>query len=78
IKSEVQDNSKEFVDVISFCKNKQVACIDLYSYYQQPSIKNQIEKYYWVYDGHHNAKGYELMAKGIYKGLVEQKMIPQK
>ncbi|MBP7274443.1 MAG: SGNH/GDSL hydrolase family protein [Saprospiraceae bacterium] len=78
LKFEVQDNSKEFVNVISFCKNNHVACIDLYSYYQQPSVKNQIEQYYWVYDGHHNAYGYELMAKGIYEGLVEQKIIPEK
>jgi len=26
---------------------------------------------YWVKDGHHNPKGYKLMAEGIYEGLVE-------
>ncbi|MGM0650527.1 MAG: SGNH/GDSL hydrolase family protein [Bacteroidota bacterium] len=49
--------------------------IDLYEYYQQADIKNNIDKYYWKEDGHHNARGYELMAEGIYEGIKENALI---
>ncbi|MEA3447919.1 MAG: hypothetical protein U9Q98_05655 [Bacteroidota bacterium] len=41
----------------------------MYKYYQNPEIKNNIDEYYWNKDGPHNAKGYKLMADGIYEGM---------
>lgn len=45
---------------------------DLLPYYVDSiGMKNEKEtaKYFWVQDGHHNAKGYHAMAKGVYNGL---------
>ena len=33
----------------------------------------QFHEYYWKNNGHHNAKGYELMARAIYKKLFYHK-----
>ena len=37
--------------------------------------KDDIRNYYWKQDGHHNSKGYVVMAKGVYSGL--QKFYPE-
>jgi lysophospholipase L1-like esterase len=33
-----------------------------------------VRDYYWKYDAHHNAKGYQLMAKSIYDAI--QPLLP--
>jgi len=70
-KFEVKHNENPFESLIEKQKEKGYYVIDLYDYYQTPEIKKNIDSYYWINDGHHNAKGYELMANGIYKGLIE-------
>lgn len=70
-KHEVKHNENPFKNLIEKQKAKDLYVIDLYNYYQTPEIKNNIVNYYWIKDGHHNAKGYELMAEGIYQGLIE-------
>ncbi|MEA3448093.1 MAG: SGNH/GDSL hydrolase family protein [Bacteroidota bacterium] len=70
-KTEVKQNENPFKRLIKKQNQKGVYIIDLYDYYQTPEIKNNIDDYYWIKDGHHNAKGYELMAEGIYQGLIE-------
>ncbi|MGM0650065.1 MAG: SGNH/GDSL hydrolase family protein [Bacteroidota bacterium] len=70
-KYEVKQNENPFESLIAKQKEKGNNVIDLYEYYQNPEIKNNIDEYYWIKDGHHNAKGYELMAEGIYQGLIE-------
>ncbi len=79
-RSEVVDNTylcnfsffENMVDTISVFKR-----FDLLPYYRD-SIgmnKNTTESYYWPKDGHHNATGYAVMAKGVYAGL--QKFYPE-
>lgn len=51
-----------------------VACFkryDLLPYYVDSAHidESNIQLYYWPHDGHHNPKGYAVMAKGIYAGL---------
>lgn len=47
--------------------------IDLLPFYlsEIKKARNQVEKYYWEKDAHHNAKGYKLMASGIFQGINE-------
>lgn len=61
---------------IDWCEQKNYKTINLYNYYQKDRIKNNIRQYYWKHDGHPNAKGYELMAEGIYQGLNELEILP--
>jgi hypothetical protein len=44
---------------------------DLIPYYfnEFEKSKDDIRKYYWPQDGHHNSKGYYLMAKGVHRAL---------
>lgn len=49
--------------------------IDLFDYYQKVDVKQNIDQYYWKEDGHHNAKGYKLMADGIYEGMKEHHLL---
>lgn len=70
-KEEAKNDINPFELLINVCKENGIYVIDLFEYYQKPEIQNNIESYYWVKDGHHNAKGYKLMAEGIYEGLVE-------
>jgi len=69
---EVIFNINPFKSLIQNHPDKNI--INLFEYYQQPEIKQSIEEYYWKQDGHHNPKGYKLMAEGIFKGLLEQKI----
>lgn len=69
---------KEFTALINDLKSiENLIIFDLLVCYQEyfEETKHNIENYYWVYDGHHNAKGYELMAKCIEKGLVKRNLI---
>ena len=62
------------IDSILFPVFKQ---FDLLPYYRN-SIgmdKNTTQKYYWKKDGHHNATGHAVMARGVYCGL--QKSYPE-
>ncbi len=58
-----------FIDTLNV--ENSAAIINLYDYYKKQQVEKNIHKYYWKDDGHHNAKGYELMADGIYEGMVE-------
>lgn len=53
---------------------------DLRDYYKDYIMSNnkKIEEYYWSIDGHHNAKGYEMMSSGIFdaiKGTIPMQTI---
>lgn len=54
-------------------KLSNIKTFDLLPYYLNTEHwdGNETKKYYWEHDGHHNGKGYEKMAKGIYTGLQE-------
>ena len=53
----------------NFSKN----CINLYDYYKNTKLinKNNILEYYWKYDCHHNCRGYNAFAQGVYLKLKE-------
>ncbi len=73
-KQEIENNKYDynFSEIVhQLNADSTVQVIDLLPYY-----KNYIEQshtttddYFWDYDGHHNSKGYELMAQGIYENL---------
>lgn len=49
--------------------------VDLYDCYEERSGKGQkIRQFFWITDGHHNAKGYRMMSECIYKGLKEKRL----
>lgn len=51
----------------------QIRRYDLLPYYLETEQWNEKNtgSYYWKKDGHHNSKGYAVMAKGVFKGLKE-------
>jgi hypothetical protein len=57
--------------LINYMSKNEIKHIDLFEYYSNKVFIDNIDEYYWVIDAHHNAKGYKLMAEGIYEGLVE-------
>jgi lysophospholipase L1-like esterase len=71
MKESVKDGENPFNDMIEVLSDEGIATINLFEYYSKPEIANNIKDYYWVKDGHHNAKGYKLMAEGIYEGFCE-------
>lgn len=54
-------------------KNLNVEFFDLLPFYQQHITRSNsdVKDYFWVYDGHHNSKGYKMMAEGIYSYLID-------
>ncbi len=67
-KEEIFENSyKNWNTLIEFCKENNVLFVDLLKYYRNivGMNENNIFEYYWVFDGHHKAKGYEKFAEGI-------------
>jgi lysophospholipase L1-like esterase len=52
--------------------NKSITYIDLLPSYKQyiASEKSKPADYFWCYDGHHNAKGYEMMAQIIADSII--------
>lgn len=70
---------KTFLKTIHLLKgNPRLKIIDLrpffVSRYNQKK-KTFIQSHWWVEDGHHNSKGYLMMAQGVYNGLKNAKMI---
>jgi lysophospholipase L1-like esterase len=59
--------------LIEYCKKNKIHNLDLLAYYKNDlTIREEdIEDYYWKIDGHHNARGYEIFAKGVYSKLKE-------
>ncbi len=59
--------------LIEFAIANDINYVDLLQYYvevEQISAKNS-QNYYWVYDGHHNAAGYEKFANGVHWKLKQ-------
>lgn len=58
-----------FTQLIHKIKNEKIEILDLresYLKYFGNKLDVQINRYYWSKDPHHNALGYELMAKGVF------------
>jgi hypothetical protein len=73
-KNEIEDDKYNF-DFSTFeefiFQNNNIIYHDLLPCYIS-TIKNsntKAENYFWIYDGHHNAKGYKMMAECIYNGI---------
>ncbi|MDD2635142.1 MAG: SGNH/GDSL hydrolase family protein [Bacteroidales bacterium] len=75
-KTDLIKNKNAFKNTMYFCNKNSISYINLYEYFQKQKVKTDINQYYWQKDGHHNAKGYELMADGILKGLTEEHLPP--
>lgn len=75
LKSEI-DTGKydfDFTTLVTYLQNKPVTICDLLPYYRTKMINKsgQVDHkaFFWQYDPHHNAKGYNIMANGIYSCL---------
>jgi hypothetical protein len=70
---------KDFFKTITLLKsNPKIKMIDLQPFYFTKYKKNKdtfIKTHWWVEDGHHNSKGYLMMAQGVYSGLKNAKLI---
>jgi lysophospholipase L1-like esterase len=76
-KGEIMQNKYDyrFSEILdSIQKNKLAEVIDLLPFYQAYLAKNKEDAfpYFWAYDGHHNPKGYEMMAQSVYESLGPQ------
>ena len=67
IKSEIINNRIELDDVMKKVElDGDIFCLNLLEFFSISGItKDNCSNYYWKYDGHHNAKGYELYARGV-------------
>lgn len=66
--------SYDFSDIKYFLENNSnIVFIDLLPAYKEFIDSKGMEPsdFFWKLDGHHNSKGYEMMAKSIYSGLKE-------
>ena len=76
VKYDFENHTNTLQELITFCESNDIVCIDLYDYYLNKNIDQNINQYYWEKDGHHKAKGYELMADGIFEGLKQNQLMP--
>jgi lysophospholipase L1-like esterase len=62
----------DFSYISNQLRQQNVEIVDLLPSYLQYISKNKSEprNYFWVNDGHHNARGYEMMAQAIYDNLT--------
>jgi lysophospholipase L1-like esterase len=63
-----------------FQNSEATEIVDLLPYYLEAfkGKESIIKDYYWTLDGHHNPKGYVMMANGIEKKMSEISIIPSK
>ncbi len=59
--------------LVDYCQVKNINHLNLLNFYKNEiNIPNKdIGNYYWEIDGHHNAKGYGIFAKGVFFKLKE-------
>lgn len=80
-RSEIDENKFVYLDRIKAeCERKKIDCLDMLQYYHQVEKidHNNSSQYFWKNDGHHNAAGYEVFARGVlwklekmrYKGFI--------
>lgn len=58
-------------ELLNYCKINNIKTVDLLDFYVNEVGMNStnIHNFYWKKDGHHNAKGYEKFAEGIFFSL---------
>ncbi len=69
--TEIEMN-RYFYNLSPILNNLHAEVIDLLPYYQQyiKAHNTSRQDYFWKLDGHHNSKGYEMMASGIFESLA--------
>jgi lysophospholipase L1-like esterase len=72
LKEEVSTGYDPFTKEIMDKMKERYLTLDLRNFYLKQKTKNRYHEYYWNEDGHHNAKGYKMMAQGILEGLLKQ------
>jgi len=75
IRIEIEKGIRHFDKTKVYCNANNIHYIDLYSYFAGDTMAGNIAAYYWVSDGHHNARGYSAMADAIYSGLCEKGLL---
>ncbi|MEX0812905.1 MAG: hypothetical protein WD048_11870 [Chitinophagales bacterium] len=62
----------DFEKILAYLnQNKNVKVIDLLDAYLKymETTDTHVDRYFWKYDGHHNSRGYEMMARCIFEEL---------
>lgn len=75
ISDEIKD---DYIPVTKECMarlSKKYTVIDLREFYLSKTTDKNYESFYWPEDRHHNAKGYQMMADGIYDFLKKNELI---
>jgi lysophospholipase L1-like esterase len=75
VEREVENNNYnyDFAPLIkSMSADKNIQVIDLLPYYRAyiASAHNKAADYYWMHNGHHNSKGYEMMAETTLQNIA--------
>ena len=71
------DNESNCNDqLMRFANENGINYVDLLQYYTEVENISSVnsQKYYWKYDGHHNAAGYEKFANGVYWKLRQMNL----
>jgi lysophospholipase L1-like esterase len=64
-----------FMDpLVTAAGNKSLDVCNLFTYYREEGVCENISRYFWPEDSHHNAAGYSKMADGIWKVISEKKL----
>jgi hypothetical protein len=73
-KQEIEQNKMALSDVLDAVRLKtKINYVNMLDYYRtmEHIDSSNCSRYYWVHDGHHNAKGYEVFARGVELKLKE-------
>lgn len=70
INNKYQYNFSQIFDYLK--ENTNAELIDLLPAYNKIIKENrsEVSDYFWKYDGHHNSKGYEIMAQSVYENII--------
>lgn len=61
----------------TFCNKNGIDCTNLYEYYTKvlKMNKNNINNYFWKIDTHHNGRGYDAFAEGVFLKLKDSLLL---
>ena len=63
----------DYNDVLyNYAASHDINCVNLLNFYLQNGVNEEnLYEYYWPKDKHHNAKGYQLFAEGVYPAVLK-------
>mgnify|MGYP003796313289 CR=1 FL=1 len=66
-------------ELYKYAVDKGISCVNLLNFYLHSGVNEEnVDEYYWPKDKHHNAKGYQLFAEGVYPAVLKAIEQPNK